>query len=147
VKLTKQLSLFNDKPLKIKINKTKLCIKCNVVKPLKSFPWQSGEKKFKRANCRSCDLKLNKVRNTLKFKHGLPPENYTCPICLGNEKTLGLKGGKKAGVWCLDHSHDTDKFRGWLCHLCNRAIGFLKDDINNMKRAIKYLEGGSNETN
>ena len=67
-------------------------------------------------------------------------------ICLGNEQTLGLKGGKKAGVWCLDHSHDTDKFRGWLCHLCNRAIGFLKDDINNMKRAIKYLEGGSNET-
>ena len=39
----------------------------------------------------------------------------------------------------LDHCHKTNKFRGWLCGLCNRGLGQFKDDIGRMKKAIVYL--------
>ena len=140
MKHTKQLSFFKILTSTVEDKKNKRCPKCKIVKPLEHFPWQSAEQKFRRANCKDCDKQLNKVRVKLKSIHGSPPKNYKCPICLGTEKNLGLKGGKNGGIWCLDHDHDTDKFRGWLCHLCNRAIGFLKDDISNLERAIGYLK-------
>lgn len=40
----------------------------------------------------------------------------------------------------IDHCHKSGLVRGLLCHLCNSAIGFLKDDKDNLKRAIEYLE-------
>ncbi len=38
-----------------------------------------------------------------------------------------------------DHCHKTMKARGWLCTNCNLGIGYFKDDINLLKRAIAYL--------
>jgi len=40
----------------------------------------------------------------------------------------------------LDHCHDTDVFRGWLCHRCNVGIGFLGDTLEGLNKAIAYLE-------
>lgn len=40
----------------------------------------------------------------------------------------------------IDHCHKSGLVRGLLCHLCNSAIGFLKDDTENLKRAIEYLK-------
>ena len=72
--------------------------------------------------------------------------NYKCPICLGTSDKVNGLGGKKSGAWVIDHCHETESFRGWLCHTCNRCLGGFKDDEDILKRAIKYLEGGSNET-
>lgn len=40
----------------------------------------------------------------------------------------------------IDHCHKTLKVRGILCGQCNGGIGLLKDDINILRKAIKYLE-------
>jgi len=40
----------------------------------------------------------------------------------------------------IDHCHNTKKIRGILCRKCNSGIGFLKDDISRVKRAVIYLE-------
>lgn len=40
----------------------------------------------------------------------------------------------------VDHNHISGKFRGLLCHSCNRGIGLLKENIEIFKRAIKYLD-------
>lgn len=39
----------------------------------------------------------------------------------------------------LDHDHKTGFVRAALCHACNMGIGHLKDDVNLLVNAIKYL--------
>ena len=116
----------------------KIYSKCNKELPITNFSKSSGAK-FLRPECRSCNNKLAKVRKELKQTYGKPPQNYTCPICQRKEDEVITKGGK-SGAWVVDHCHTTDRFRGWLCHSCNRLLGICNDDISNLKRAIKYLK-------
>lgn len=39
----------------------------------------------------------------------------------------------------LDHCHKENKVRGVLCHNCNAALGFFKDNIQALRNAIRYL--------
>lgn len=39
-----------------------------------------------------------------------------------------------------DHNHATGKFRGLLHNRCNLALGAFSDDIELLRKAIRYLE-------
>ena len=76
-----------------------------------------------------------------KFKYGLQPDqkqtmieqqNNCCAIC-------GYKFGQKKGDMKVDHCHESGDVRGLLCDLCNRGIGMLKDNVENLQNAIQYL--------
>lgn len=54
-----------------------------------------------------------------------------CAICFGLDKS-----NKNLSV---DHDHSTGKVRGLLCGLCNSGLGMFKDNIDNIERAIEYL--------
>lgn len=82
--------------------------------------------------------KLSKKKSILKHKYGITLEYY-------NEMLLKQNGGcaicrKKETILCVDHCHKTKKARGLLCHLCNRAIGMMKEDIKILESAITYLK-------
>ncbi len=40
---------------------------------------------------------------------------------------------------CMDHSHTTGEFRGWLCCNCNRGLGNFKDSEDILINALHYL--------
>ena len=80
-----------------------------------------------------------KIVKELREKQSKPKETYTCPIC---EKNITEIQGNS---WCLDHDHKTKKFRGWLCHKCNRALGNFDDDIELLKKAIEYIKKDRND--
>ena len=46
-------------------------------------------------------------------------------------------------VW--DHDPITGKFRGWLCHRCNRVLGSVKDSTALLQKMIVYLENKGHE--
>jgi hypothetical protein len=47
---------------------------------------------------------------------------------------------RKRSRLCVDHDHTTGKVRGLLCHDCNVGIGFMRDSVENFRRAIAYLD-------
>lgn len=80
--------------------------------------------------------------NYMLCKYNISLEDYNklflyqegrCAICNKHQTEF-----KKA--LSLDHDHNTNIPRGILCNQCNVALGLLKDDIENLKNAIKYLE-------
>lgn len=40
----------------------------------------------------------------------------------------------------IDHCHTSGKVRGILCHHCNAALGYAKDNPETLRRAAKYIE-------
>jgi len=73
----------------------------------------------------------------LESKYNLPPGSYKsmwvaqrglCPIC---DDVLVRPH--------VDHDHVSGVVRGILCHRCNPGIGMLKDSVENLRRAEKYL--------
>ena len=115
----------------------KTCSKCKLDLNNSEFSPSSGGK-YLRPECKQCAKKLAKRREELKKEFGYPVNDYLCPICLKNEGELKGTGGT-ASIWVVDHDHDTDKFRGHICHNCNRGLGVFQDDIERLQRAIKYL--------
>ena len=118
---------------------TKTCSKCNKKLPLASFSVSSGAN-FLRPECKKCNAELTRVRNALRAKYGMPKEGHVCPICDRVETDVAGKGGLRNGAWVIDHCHDTETFRGWLCHSCNRALGGFSDNVDILKKAIIYLK-------
>lgn len=69
-------------------------------------------------------------------KVGLPqptrPEPVFCELCGGPPNGRG-------DCLHLDHDHKTGVFRGWLCCMCNQALGLLRDNPDLCIAAAKYL--------
>jgi len=63
-------------------------------------------------------------------------QNGLCAIC-GNPETIARNG--KVRLLAVDHCHTTNKVRGLLCGNCNPMIGYAKDNIQVLERAIEYL--------
>lgn len=85
--------------------------------------------------------RIRYIKNTYKVDFKIAADLYkkstekVCEIC----KKTSKENGKALAI---DHCHTTGKIRGILCQKCNLGIGFLKDNIQFMKKAIKYLKGG-----
>lgn len=66
-----------------------------------------------------------------QYKEMLEAQNGRCAICKELPSTAWL---------CVDHEHTGRNVRGLLRNTCNRALGLLKDSVENLKQAVKYLE-------
>ena len=85
--------------------------------------------------------------NELKAHYGITVEQYeailtkqnnVCAICFQSEQSKDKDGGARGMP--VDHCHTTGNVRGLLCTSCNRALGMFKDNVDNLRSAIKYLE-------
>lgn len=94
------------------------------------------------ADCAHCGhVRVTKIRNSfrcgtasylgkIKTKYGihLSSKPEKCEVCESSIRIV------------YDHSHETNKFRGWLCNACNVALGLVKDDPEVLRALARYLE-------
>jgi len=59
------------------------------------------------------------------------PKPSHCEVCGRPPSKNGLH---------FDHCHETKKFRGWLCHGCNIALGGVDDSIEILVLLAKFLK-------
>jgi hypothetical protein len=104
----------------------KICSYCGKRKNKGSFPKHSMYKDNLDSRCRKCVKKHSKIRNKLHKK--APPKPDVCECC-----------GKIPYKWCLDHDHEDNSFRGWLCEPCNTGIGKLGDNLQAIVNAMNYF--------
>ena len=86
------------------------------------------------------EQRAKKFNTSFAHLKSLYDSTDVCEICKQKDSRRSLN---------VDHCHKTGIIRGMLCDNCNKALGFFKDDINNLENAIKYLKekyGGKNET-
>ena len=133
---------FEDEVIQDITKVTKRCTVCNEEKPLEEFH-QNNTGRTKnygsdypryRNVCKDCRSKSGKKDSQksgrLMKKSGKirPALGTPCECCEDKGKIL-----------FFDHCHKTDEFRGWICNTCNTAIAMLGDDIEGIKRALRYL--------
>ena len=119
----------------------KKCSKCKHKKEESCFRKRGGEN-YLRTECKDCTKRIDSTKKRLKKKYGRPPSFYQCPICKRTTNEAKGEGGKRVSSFVLDHCHISNKFRGWLCHKCNRGLGAFGDDIETLRCAIDYLSKG-----
>jgi len=109
---------------------TKVCAKCNIEKPITSFRLYrraTGDRESRDSKCKECSKKQNFIADELRKI--APVYKGYCECC-----------GKKEPNPVLDHCHEREIFRGWLCPPCNLGIGTLGDTIHDIRNALSYLE-------
>jgi hypothetical protein len=64
-------------------------------------------------------------------------KHRVCEICgRAVEETVKYTGKFAIKQLCVDHDHATNKFRGLLCQVCNRQLGWYE---NNKEKINNYL--------
>ena len=135
-----QLEFFKDETSIDTSHGVRVCNKCQIEKPIPSFPIYGS---VGSNVCKECVKKNNKRIEYLRMVHPPPKENYKCPICNKNKDDL-LAARKPEKIYfstfVLDHDHNTGEFRGYICWKCNSALGFFEDKILNVRKALHFLE-------
>ena len=128
------------------MNKT--CCACGEEKSLTEFHRDKSKKDGYKSRCKEChkvwyqpyDAEIDRKKK-LKSTYGITPEDYNnmfkeqkgcCAIC-------GVHQSERKKRLAVDHCHKTGKIRGLLCSNCNTGIGNLRDSIELLEQAIKYL--------
>ena len=117
------------------------CIHCQEHLPMTEMSTDSHH--TVRYECKSCRAGNAKLVNKLKKENlgSLPTMEDLCPICDRTGQEIRDRGSfQKRKPWTLDHCHNTNKFRGWICQHCNNGLSGFHDKVETLKKAIKYLE-------
>lgn len=94
--------------------------------------YRANQPEATKRTTRNCLLKRNFGITIEDYNKLFERQQGKCAVC-GKHQTEFKKR------LAVDHCHKTKKVRGLLCNNCNIGIGFMKDDIENLKCAILYL--------
>jgi hypothetical protein len=71
--------------------------------------------------------------------YGLSVEDYNAMLARQGGACAICKQAPTRRPLFVDHCHTTGKVRGLLCHGCNAALGFMRDDHTRTSAATEYL--------
>lgn len=138
---------------------SKICTSCKMEKSIESDFYKVRKKRKNktevkeyevvREKCKDCCRLYSQSRRDLRYYlprlYGITEQQYDdmrqaqqyrCKICSIHEDEWFEKRGRRLFV---DHCHNTDSVRGLLCGDCNTGLGQFKDNVQNLQKAIEYL--------
>lgn len=75
-----------------------------------------------------------------RYKYGLTPGSYTAMLrAQGGGCAVCAAPPPADASLHVDHDHATGQVRGLLCDLCNRGLGYYRDDPLLLEAAAAYL--------
>jgi hypothetical protein len=114
----------------------KRCSQCGEFLSLDKFPKHRGMKDGLNPSCKTCKYDLQMESrfgiSIAEYNSILESQKGKCAICGGHQV--------RKSRYDIDHNHKTGKIRGLLCSNCNRAIGLLRDNVDTILKAARYLE-------
>ena len=118
-----------------------VCVTCAEDKQPDEF--QAGRSKSGlRADCRRCRADTDRLRRYGitgdEFRRLLADQQGRCPVC-DNEITELTAHVDHDHFCCPGKKSCGISNRGLLCNECNTGIGYMKDDPDILKAAIRYL--------
>jgi len=140
------------------------CNKCKRTLPIDRFSKQKSAKNGYRKTCKDCHNAYVRevwyVKNADKQKKAVaeykarnPAKELARKYKVSEAEIQALLDRGRCDI-CgsteslhIDHCHDTGKIRGILCRDCNFGLGFLKDNVTLMGKAIEYLAQGQVASN
>lgn len=145
----------------------KTCLRCERTLPVEDFGLRkarAGASKW-RSRCRECEATESRMyakhaqrvraedRESVSYtalrryakQLGIPwaevveryPSDNRCEICRRTPQEAN-PGGRYFRL-SLDHCHETNALRGFLCGPCNSGVGHLGDTLAHLRAALKYL--------
>jgi hypothetical protein len=110
----------------------KKCSHCGAFKHISNFYKDAkapGKRKSKCIDClKSSSIKSKYGISNSVYKAMLKGQEYKCLICHSETELV------------IDHCHENGHVRGLICSNCNKALGLLRDDVESLDRAIRYLK-------
>ena len=98
---------------------------CSVCGPTRIFLKKNTPRCYTKQFCERYRIGSYIGMNAIEDIIGTRPES--CPICNKN-KPLSI-----------DHDHETNELRGWLCRSCNLILGLADDKPEVLQKLTKYL--------
>jgi len=111
--------------------KTRVCIFCDKEKNIDQFHRDHQNRGGYDTRCKPCKKAMDKQVDFLKKQYS-EYKTDTCECC-------GVKESPTNWI-TLDHCHETNSFRGWICNRCNLGIGRLGDNLSGVMNAVNYLK-------
>ncbi len=89
--------------------------------------------------CKKCKNKWHREHYILK-KYGMSMEEYN-ELLKKQKNRCAICGSVFENQFHthVDHDHKTDRIRGFLCNMCNQALGYFKENTYILVKAIKFL--------
>lgn len=99
--------------------------------------YQKEYRSTQRERFRGEELKRRFGIDLAEYQRLFVEQKGVCAICEQPER--GTRNGKAKWL-AVDHCHDTGAVRGLLCSNCNPMIGYARENIGTLMRAVAYLQ-------
>lgn len=120
---------------------TALCKSCSSKRSDAYRKTERGKETCRASSLRYSRTNKGKIKQrsfNLRYNYGMSEHDYMKMIEIQKNR-CAICNDEFTETPHVDHCHKTNKIRELLCGRCNKAIGYFRDNVDNLSNAIKYL--------
>ncbi len=141
------------RPAEITVPLSKKCKTCHLEKMANHFWTDLTQEDGLARHCADCRTeegrksytkhRAERLSHSRAKRYGLTNEQLE-RMMMAQGRLCGICGKEltHSRSWCVDHDHKSGTVRGLLCNSCNTAIALMRDSVETLAAAIRYIQRG-----